>query len=145
MSARPEVVGHAGAGGFFPGNSLKAIEKALELRVDRIECDVQRSADGDLVLVHDEELNDARGKRPVKRITTAELRERLHTIRQRLARLVLVVRFQVAGIAGIDVAEAEFLPVRNPIGLGELARFLDDGLESRRQPILDRRGAGSRW
>jgi glycerophosphoryl diester phosphodiesterase len=51
-----EVVGHGGAGDFFPGNSQPAIEKALELGVDRIEIDVQQSADHELVLVHDDKI-----------------------------------------------------------------------------------------
>ena len=49
-----EIVGHGGAGAYFPGNSRPAIERALEIGVDRIECDVQRTADGILVLGHDE-------------------------------------------------------------------------------------------
>ena len=49
-----EVVGHGGAGDFFPGNSRQSIEKALELGVDRIEFDVQMAGDGTLVLVHDD-------------------------------------------------------------------------------------------
>lgn len=51
---RVEVVGHGGAGAYFPGNSRPSIERALEIGVDRIECDVQRSSDGVLVLGHDE-------------------------------------------------------------------------------------------
>ena len=51
---RIEVVGHGGAGAYFPGNSRPAIERALEIGVDRIECDVQRTSDGVLVLGHDE-------------------------------------------------------------------------------------------
>ena len=56
MSDRPriEVVGHGGAGAYFPGNSRPAIQRALAIGVDRIECDVQRTSDGVLVLGHDE-------------------------------------------------------------------------------------------
>lgn len=76
--ARPEVVGHGGAGDFFPGNSLQSIEKALEIGVDRIEVDVQYSADGELVLVHDEKVGvDGRKPFPVSRLTTSDLRSTL--------------------------------------------------------------------
>jgi glycerophosphoryl diester phosphodiesterase len=76
--ARPEVVGHGGAGDFFPGNSLQSIEKALELGVDRIEVDVQSSADGELVLVHDEKISvDGRKPIPVSRLSTDQLRSSL--------------------------------------------------------------------
>jgi glycerophosphoryl diester phosphodiesterase len=72
---QPEIVGHGGAGDFFPGNSLQSIEKALELGVDRIEVDVQSSADGELVLVHDERIGvDGRNPVPVSRLKTSELR-----------------------------------------------------------------------
>ena len=50
----PEVVGHGGTGTCFPGNSRPAIELALKIGVDRIECDVQQTSDGVLVLGHDE-------------------------------------------------------------------------------------------
>lgn len=71
---RIEVVGHGGAGAFFPGNSREAIEQALKIGVDRIEVDVQRSFDGDLVLVHDEEIWIRGRKRPVEEIRTVDLR-----------------------------------------------------------------------
>ncbi|HEX3302479.1 MAG TPA: glycerophosphodiester phosphodiesterase [Thermomicrobiales bacterium] len=51
-----EVVGHGGAGDFYPGNSRPSIEKALELGVDRIEFDVQRAAGDQIVLVHDDDI-----------------------------------------------------------------------------------------
>ncbi|HET8523953.1 MAG TPA: glycerophosphodiester phosphodiesterase [Thermomicrobiales bacterium] len=73
-----EVIGHGGAGDFYPGNTRQSIEKALELVVDRIEIDIQRSADGDLVLVHDDELTTASGKKvPVAQIPTEHLRSLL--------------------------------------------------------------------
>jgi glycerophosphoryl diester phosphodiesterase len=70
-----EVIGHGGAGHFYPGNSRQSIEQALEIGVDRIEFDVQLSADGDLVLVHDDYLRGPSGrKRAVRAIPTAEIR-----------------------------------------------------------------------
>lgn len=71
---RPEIVGHAGAGGYFPGNSRLAFERALELGVDRIECDVQPSADGELVLIHENAVTTSRGRIFVHLLTTAEIR-----------------------------------------------------------------------
>jgi glycerophosphoryl diester phosphodiesterase len=58
-----EVVGHGGAGDFYPGNSRASVEKAIELGVNRIEIDVQVAGDGSLVLVHDEHV--LMGKRSV--------------------------------------------------------------------------------
>ncbi len=76
-SSRPnaEVVAHGGASVQDLSNSLLAMERALALAVDRIECDVQRSRDGDLVLVHDDRIRGPDGqRRPVRRLATAELR-----------------------------------------------------------------------
>lgn len=47
------VVGHRGAAGLAPENTLIAIERGLEEGADWIEIDVQRTADGALVVVHD--------------------------------------------------------------------------------------------
>lgn len=46
-------IGHRGAQGYAPENSLKSFKKALELRVDAIELDVHLSADEHVVVIHD--------------------------------------------------------------------------------------------
>ncbi|MEQ9298564.1 MAG: glycerophosphodiester phosphodiesterase family protein [Cyclobacteriaceae bacterium] len=51
-----KVIAHRGASGNAPENTLAAIEMALELKVDIIEIDVHFSADGELVVIHDESL-----------------------------------------------------------------------------------------
>ena len=47
------VIGHRGAAGLAPENTLSAFTKALSLGVDAIELDVQLSADKILVVSHD--------------------------------------------------------------------------------------------
>lgn len=69
-----EVVGHGGAGDFYPGNSLQSIEKALELGVDRVEIDVQRAAGDRLVLVHDDVVPIDGHKQRVNQMPVDELR-----------------------------------------------------------------------
>ncbi|HLY31597.1 MAG TPA: glycerophosphodiester phosphodiesterase family protein [Ktedonobacterales bacterium] len=64
--ATPRVVcyAHRGARGHAPENTLLAFDLAFDLGADAIECDVQRSADGELVIIHDGLLNrttDGRG------------------------------------------------------------------------------------
>lgn len=49
---RPLRIGHMGAGGLAPGNSLASIEAALRHGVDLVELDVWQAADGALVLAH---------------------------------------------------------------------------------------------
>lgn len=51
--SRPAVVGHRGAAGLAPPNTLAAIRRALAVGVDGVELDVRRTADGALVLFHD--------------------------------------------------------------------------------------------
>lgn len=52
----PRVVAHRGASGHAPENTVAAAEAAAELGARWVETDVQRTADGELVLVHDETL-----------------------------------------------------------------------------------------
>ena len=79
----PEVVGHGGTGSHYPGNSRPAIELALKIGVDRIECDVQRSSDGVLVLGHDEHVVINGAKRALRGLN-------LHTLRLVLVDLLTI-------------------------------------------------------
>lgn len=72
-----EIVGHGGAGDFYPGNGLSSLQKAMELGVDRIEVDVQISADGVLVLCHDEDLVICGQNRPVSELPLTAIRDTL--------------------------------------------------------------------
>lgn len=46
-------IGHRGACGYEPENTLRSFEKALELGVDMIELDVHLCASGEIVVIHD--------------------------------------------------------------------------------------------
>jgi glycerophosphoryl diester phosphodiesterase len=48
-----QVIGHRGAAGLAPENTLAAFRKALALRVDGLEMDVLLTADGEVVVHHD--------------------------------------------------------------------------------------------
>ncbi len=50
-------IGHRGAAGHAPENTLAAIRKGIALGVDFVEFDVQRSRDGRLVLLHVERVD----------------------------------------------------------------------------------------
>jgi glycerophosphoryl diester phosphodiesterase len=50
---RPLVVSHAACAGHAPENTLAGVRKAIELGAEAIEIDVQSSADGVPVLMHD--------------------------------------------------------------------------------------------
>ena len=48
-----ERIGHRGAPGVFPANTMRGFQHALELGCTMVECDVRQAADGVLVLAHD--------------------------------------------------------------------------------------------
>jgi glycerophosphoryl diester phosphodiesterase len=48
-----QIIGHRGARGIEPENTIRSFKKALELGVDYIECDVHLTKDGQIVLMHD--------------------------------------------------------------------------------------------
>jgi glycerophosphoryl diester phosphodiesterase len=50
---RPLVISHAACGGHAPVNTLAGIRKAIDFGSDAIEIDVQASADGVPILMHD--------------------------------------------------------------------------------------------
>lgn len=50
-------IGHRGACGHAPENTLASIEQAIALKCDLTEVDVQRTADGSLILLHDERVD----------------------------------------------------------------------------------------
>jgi glycerophosphoryl diester phosphodiesterase len=51
--AWPLVLGHRGYRAKYPENTLLAFRRALECGADGIECDIQKSADGRFVVIHD--------------------------------------------------------------------------------------------
>lgn len=50
-------IGHRGAAGYEPENTLCSIERAITHCVDFVEFDVQRTRDGYLVLLHDKRVD----------------------------------------------------------------------------------------
>lgn len=52
----PSVVAHRGASAYAPENTLAAVDKAAQLGIRWVENDVQRTRDGELVVLHDESL-----------------------------------------------------------------------------------------
>lgn len=71
------VVGHRGASGHAPENTLLAFEKAIEMGVDAIELDVYRCKSGELVVIHDATIDRTTdGKGFVKDLTLEEISQR---------------------------------------------------------------------
>lgn len=56
-TVRPLVVGHRGAPSHRPENTLAAFQRALDDGAQVVECDVHLSADGHVVVMHDETID----------------------------------------------------------------------------------------
>ena len=54
---RPRIIAHRGFSGLFPENTMIAFRKALEGGAEMIELDVLLSRDGELIVLHDAELD----------------------------------------------------------------------------------------
>lgn len=71
---KPLVIGHRGAAGLAPENTLAAFRLAIALGVDGVEMDVQLSADGYPVVIHDARVNrTTNGKGTVSRLPLEQL------------------------------------------------------------------------
>ncbi|MDF1508843.1 glycerophosphodiester phosphodiesterase family protein [Robertmurraya sp. DFI.2.37] len=69
-------VAHRGASGYAPENTIAAFDLAVDMKADYIEIDVQRSKDGELVLIHDTTVNrTTNGTGRVGELTLEQLRK----------------------------------------------------------------------
>jgi glycerophosphoryl diester phosphodiesterase len=72
---RPLNIAHRGASAYAPENTLAAFRLALEMGADGFELDVMLSADGHLVVIHDDTADRTTdGSGPVQEKTLAELK-----------------------------------------------------------------------
>jgi glycerophosphoryl diester phosphodiesterase len=68
-------IAHQGASAYAPGNTLAAFRLALEMGADGFELDIMLSADGHLVVIHDDTVDrTTHGSGPVRQKTLAELK-----------------------------------------------------------------------
>ena len=68
-------IAHRGAKAYEPENTLQAFQKALDLNSDGIELDVHLSADGHIIVIHDETIDrTTNGTGLVNDFTLAELK-----------------------------------------------------------------------
>ena len=69
-----KILGHRGAMGSAPENTLPSFKKAIEASADGVEFDVQLSADGVPVVIHDEKIDRTTdGEGPVNTLSASEL------------------------------------------------------------------------
>lgn len=74
-AAEPRIIGHRGAAASAPENTLAGFRKAAELGVQWVEFDVRLSADGRVILLHDDTLDRTTGGRgPAAAMDFADIR-----------------------------------------------------------------------
>jgi glycerophosphoryl diester phosphodiesterase len=72
--ARPLSIAHRGHSLEVPENTLEAYRRAVELGIDMIECDVNSTRDGELVMIHDWSLDrTTNGSGRVRALTLDEI------------------------------------------------------------------------
>lgn len=62
MEEKTKIWAHRGASGHAPENTLEAFRKAVKMKADGVELDIQMSGDGELVVIHDETLDRVSGE-----------------------------------------------------------------------------------
>jgi glycerophosphoryl diester phosphodiesterase len=69
-------IGHRGAKGYEPENTLVSFQKAINLNADGIELDVHLSSDGEIMVIHDETIDrTTNGKGILNQITASALKK----------------------------------------------------------------------
>ncbi len=101
-------IGHRGASGYEPENTLRSIRHALELGADGVEIDVRLSADAYPVVIHDAKLHRTTGAPG------------------------LVSRHPLSFLRTLDAGEGEMIPTLAEVLalVGEQERFLNIELKS---------------
>jgi glycerophosphoryl diester phosphodiesterase len=70
------IIAHRGVKKFAPENTLPAIEKAIEMKLDYVELDVRTTKDGQLVLMHDADVDrTTNGHGTVRNLTLDEIKK----------------------------------------------------------------------
>ena len=130
-------IGHRGAAGHAPENTLAAIQKGIALGVDFVEIDVRRTADGVLVVLHDRTVNrTTNGRGRIDRMSLRDLKqldagngENIPTLEEvfKVAgeRAGLVLELKAEGLAQQTVESVRAAGFKDPV---IYASFLHDEL-----------------
>ena len=71
-----KIIGHKGAAGYAPENTLAGIQVAMDMGADMIEVDVHFTADNEVILFHDENVSrTTNGSGLVHEFTLAEIKQ----------------------------------------------------------------------
>jgi glycerophosphoryl diester phosphodiesterase len=131
-------IGHRGARAYAPENTLMSFKKALEIGVDAVELDVRKTNDGQIVVIHDENVKrTTNGEGLVRDLTLKEIKvldagsgQKIPTLEETLdfldKRVMVFVELKEAGI------EKQVLSIIDQKGLEKnvvIVSFLEDALK----------------
>ena len=148
QSPAPLVVGHRGAPAHAPENTLAAFRRAIEDGAHLLECDVHLSADGEVVVMHDETIDrTAATDSPLRSgaigdLTRAELDavrleagERVPSLTELLemSTVPLFIEVKVAGAGEAVAALLAQLAVESPSKASTVISFHAEALEAIRR------------
>ncbi|NMA75905.1 MAG: glycerophosphodiester phosphodiesterase [Actinomycetales bacterium] len=149
---RPAIVGHRGASAHAPENTLLAFRRAIEDGAQLLECDVHLSADGEVVVMHDETIDrTAAADSPLRTGAIGELtRAELDTVLLEegekvpsLAELLemttvpVFIEVKVAGAGEAVAALLADLPAGSPAKASTVISFHAEALEAIRRGSPD--------
>jgi len=122
-----KLIGHRGACGIYPENTLLSIRKAVELGVDGVEFDVRRTKDGVLIVFHDERLDRLTSGRGYVRERNYDYISKLKVKGEPIPKLSEVLEY-LRGARGVEV----FVEVKEPDTVGEVMGLVESyGLRDR--------------
>ncbi|OON71782.1 glycerophosphodiester phosphodiesterase [Streptomyces tsukubensis] len=129
------TIGHRGAMGIEPENTLRSFVRAEREGFDLIELDLHLSKDGALVVMHDAEVNRTTdGKGPIAEKTLAELREldagkgeRVPVFEEVLDAVSAPIQAEIKDVAAAR-SLADVLNARNLTDRVEVISFHDEAL-----------------
>ncbi|MBO9600624.1 MAG: glycerophosphodiester phosphodiesterase, partial [Cohnella sp.] len=69
------TIGHRGASGYAPENTLSSFRLAVQMNADYLEIDLQLTKDGEIVIMHDSSVNrTTNGNGEIRHMTLADIR-----------------------------------------------------------------------
>jgi glycerophosphoryl diester phosphodiesterase len=110
-----KIVGHRGASGYAPENTLLSFQTAIDCGCDKVEMDVRVTSDGQAVVIHDKTLTrTTNGKGAVSARTLEQLKklecaqgQKIPTLREAVDlcrnRIALILELKEAGASGAVV------------------------------------------
>jgi glycerophosphoryl diester phosphodiesterase len=139
LAVRPLVIAHRGDSAHRPENTLASFASALEVGATLVELDVQLTADGHVVVIHDPTLDrTTSGRGDVRRMTLAEVRQVSAGFPERFGDTFADQR--VPTLAEVLALVRERARVMVEVKTESVTEDIEDGIEARTVAEVRRQG-----